>query len=198
MPKLAQDFYAENDVVFIAKQLLGKTLVTKFEGKLTAARITETEAYCGATDRACHAYPNKRTKRTEIMFGQGGHAYVYLCHGIHHLFNIVTNKENSADAVLIRAAEPVFGQETMLARRGFTVVKPNLTSGPGSLSKALGITTNSNGIMLWGDKIWLEDAQALTDEKIISTTRIGVDYAGDDAFLPWRFYNSDSVFVSKR
>ena len=198
MPKIAQDFYLQDDVVSIARQLLGKTLVTQLGGKLTAARITETESYCGATDRACHAFQNKRTKRTEIMFGPGGHAYVYLCYGIHHLFNIVTNHEGNADAVLIRAAEPIEGLETMLARRGFSELKPNLTTGPGSLSKAMGITTTNNGNMLWGDEIWLEDAPEMKPKNIVSNTRIGVAYAGEDAFLPWRFCDADSVFVTNR
>jgi DNA-3-methyladenine glycosylase len=197
MPKVTPSFYMQDDVVSVAKQLLGKTLVTRLGGKLTSARITETEAYCGATDRACHAFQNKKTKRTEIMFGPGGHAYVYLCYGIHHLFNIVTNKESFADAVLIRAAEPLEGLPIMFERRGYSELKTKLTTGPGSLSKAMGITTKNNGSILWGDEIWLEDAPELKPDNVLETTRIGVAYAGDDALLPWRFCKSDSVFVTK-
>lgn len=198
MLKLPPEFYLQADVVTVAKQLLGKTLVTNFGGDLTAVRITETEAYCGATDRACHAFANKRTNRTEVMFGTGGRAYVYLCYGVHHLFNIVTNVEGIADAVLIRAAQPLIGIETMLLRRGFIAVKPTLTAGPGSLSKALGITTVNNSNPLYGDEIWLEDAPELKTTDYVATTRIGVEYAGEDALLPWRFFDSRSVFVSKR
>ena len=196
--KIPQEFYLQDDVVAIARQLLGKTLVTRVDGKITAGTITETEAYCGATDKACHAYPNKKTARTQVMFGKGGHSYVYLCYGIHNLFNIVTNVGGYADAVLIRAVEPVAGEKYMLERKNYMAVKPALTTGPGSLSKAFGITTEHYGLPLWGDTIWLEDAPDLPAAAIHSTTRIGVDYAGEDALLPWRFYMKNSQFVSKR
>lgn len=185
--KLSPDFYLQADVVAVARQLLGKTLFTRINGKVTASRITETEAYCGATDKACHAHLNRRTKRTEVMFGPGGYAYVYLCYGIHHLFNVVTNTTGNADAVLIRAAQPVSGEEIMLERRGFSVIKPTLTAGPGSLSKAMGITTDHYGEPLWGNTIWIEDAPLISASNIRATTRIGVDYAGEDALLSWRF-----------
>lgn len=188
----------QRDVVSVARQLLGKTLVTNINGQLTSARITETEAYCGASDKACHAYPNKRTARTEVMFGPGGHAYIYLCYGIHHLFNIVTNTAGNADAVLIRAVEPVEGVEIMQARRGYHRLLPALTSGPGRLSKALGIGTEKNKASLLGDDIWLEDAPNLDVSAITVTTRIGVLYAQEDALLPWRFYETQNSFVSKR
>ena len=196
--KLSPDFYLQTDVVAVAKQLVGKTLITNINGVVTASRITETEAYCGATDKACHAHLNRRTKRTEVMYGPGGHAYVYLCYGIHHLFNVVTNVSGNADAVLIRATEPVYGEESMLSRRGFSALKHTLTAGPGSLSKALGITTAHYGEPLWGETIWIEDAPVLVEPELVSTTRIGVDYAGEDALLPWRFYDKNSLFVSRR
>ncbi len=196
--KLPPEFYQRSDVVQIAKDLLGQRLVTSIDGLLTVVRITETEAYCGATDKACHAHLNRRTKRTEIMFGPGGAAYVYLCYGIHHLFNVVTNTEDLADAVLVRAAEPVVGEEHMLLRRGMTKVEKRLTSGPGSLSKALGITKEHYGELLWGETIWIEEGVLLSPAKIHATTRIGVEYAEEDALLPWRFYDKNSQFVSKR
>jgi DNA-3-methyladenine glycosylase len=178
--------------------LLGKILVTHIEGVKTVARITETEAYCGAKDKACHAHLNRRTKRTEIMFGEGGRAYVYLCYGIHHLFNVVTNVADEADAVLIRAAEPVSGTEHMLNRRRLLKVEKKLTAGPGSISKAMGITTSHYGEKLWGNNIWIENAPVLQENEIRETTRIGVDYAAEDALLPWRFYDKNSQFVSRR
>ena len=196
--KLPLAFYRQADVVAIARQLLGKTLVTQIGNRVTAGRITETEAYCGATDKACHAHLNKRTKRTAVMFGPGGHAYVYLCYGIHQLFNVVTNVNGSADAVLIRAVEPLAGEDIMLARRGFSTPKPTLTAGPGSVSKALGITTAHYGESLVGETIWIEDAANLLASDYVATTRIGVDYAGEDALLPWRFYVKNSRFVSRR
>jgi DNA-3-methyladenine glycosylase len=196
--KLQADFYQRTDVVQIARDLLGKHLVTEIDGKKTVGRITETEAYCGAVDKACHAHLNKRTKRTEIMFGPGGSAYVYLCYGIHHLFNVVTNRLNAADAVLIRAVEPISGVEHMLARREMEELKKNVTAGPGSMSKAMGITTDLYGESLWGKIIWIEEAPLLHHSVIHATTRIGVDYAEEDALLPWRFYDKNSQFVSRR
>jgi DNA-3-methyladenine glycosylase len=196
--KLLIDFYEREDVVQIAKDLLGKHLYTRIDGVVTAARITETEAYCGATDKACHTHLNRRTKRTEIMYGAGGRAYVYLCYGIHHLFNVVTNVKGAADAVLIRAAEPLTGKEHMQVRRGLLTFDKKLTAGPGSMSKALGITTALYGEKLWGSSLWIEDAALLPEQQIQATTRIGIDYAGEDAFLPWRFYDKNTQFVSRR
>lgn len=196
--KLQADFYQRTDVVQIAKDLLGKHLVTQIDGKTTIGRITETEAYCGATDKACHAHLNRRTKRTEIMFGAGGTAYVYLCYGIHHLFNVVTNVANAADAVLVRAVEPISGVEHMLERRQMEGLKKNLTSGPGSMSKSMGISTAFYGESLWGDKVWIEEAHQLHASQIHATTRIGIDYAEEDVLLPWRFYDKNSQFISRR
>ena len=153
----------------------------------------ETEAYCGNSDKACHAWPNKRTSRTEVMFGTGGHAYIYLCYGIHHLFNIVTGPAEQADAVLIRALEPMQGIELMEERRNQSIIT-NLCSGPGKLSEAMGLKTDLNNTDLLGDRIWLEDRGYNFD--IVSSTRIGVDYAGDDAALEWRFFPKDSKWVS--
>ena len=197
--KLKLDFYQRGDVVQISRELLGKVLCTRIDGKLTSGIITETEAYCGRGDKACHANNGTRTNRTEIMYQPGGNAYVYLCYGIHHLFNVVTNKKELADAILIRAVEPVDGVATMLERRGFEKKEPNLTAGPGRMTQALGITTNiHDGTNLLGDTIWIEDrGHTLTDSEISSTKRIGVDYAGEDAKLPWRFIIKESKWVSK-
>lgn len=195
--KIPRSFYQREDVVQIARDLLGKNLVTEIEGIRTSAKIVETEAYKGSTDRACHAFNYRKTKRTEVMFEAGGVAYVYLCYGIHHLFNIITNTEGEPDAVLIRAAEPLEGVEEMLVRREMSELKSRLTAGPGSLSRALGIRKEMTGIDLSDDKIWLEDHGETIDSKlIIASPRVGIDYAGEDAKLPWRFRVKDSKWVS--
>jgi DNA-3-methyladenine glycosylase len=196
---LPESFYTRKDVVKIAKELLGKVLVTHFDGVITSGIITETEAYAGAGDKASHAYGNRRTKRTDIMFWQGGVAYVYLCYGIHHLFNVVTNVADVPHAVLIRALEPLEGIEHMLARRGKEKLAPALTAGPGAMSGALGIHTLHTGKSLSGtDAITIEDKGIVVKLKdIIASKRIGVDYAQEDALLPYRFYIKDNKFVSK-
>ncbi len=197
--KLPLNFYIRSDVVQISKELLGKTLYTHIDGITTAGIITETEAYCGATDKACHAHLNRRTKRTEIMFAEGGVAYVYLCYGIHHLFNVVTNIKDQADAVLIRAISPKKGIEHMLQRRKMTKLQTRLTAGPGCLSKAMGIHKEHNSESLLGNTIWIEDeGYHIGSEQIVSTTRIGIDYAEEDALLPWRFYIGGNKWISKK
>ena len=195
--KLPLSFYNREDVVQIAQEMLGKYLFTNINGIVTAGKIVETEAYNGRTDRACHAY-NKRTTRNDVMFSAGGRAYVYLCYGIHHLFNVVTNSEGAADAVLVRALEPVIGVEEMHLRRG-TAAFERLTKGPGVLSQAMGITVKElNGSSLIGDEVWLAERANESVGAIETDVRIGVDYAGEDALLPWRFYTRDSKFVSRK
>jgi len=195
--KLDTSFYNRINVLEVAEELLGKILVTHFNRKLTAARIVETEAYNGIADKASHAWNNRRTARTEIMFGEGGTAYVYLCYGIHHLFNVVTNAKNIPHAVLIRAAEPVHGFDTMLMRTGKLHVDSTLTKGPGNVSKALGISTAHTGLSLLGNKIFIVDDGDAAHKSFVSTSeRIGVDYAAEDALLPYRFYVKGNAFVS--
>jgi len=196
--KLQRGFYLGNDVVQIAKDLLGKTLCTQIDGLLTSGKIVETEAYCWEKDKASHAHLNRRTNRTKILFGKGGFAYVYLCYGIHSLFNIVTNREEFADVVLIRAIEPLKGVEHMMARRGMDKPKYNLTAGPGVMSKALGITTEHYGTDLIGNKIWLEDNnETVSPDAVLSSPRVGIDYAEEDALLPWRFRIANNLWCSK-
>ena len=196
--KLPQSFYLGTDVVAISRDLLGKYLFTCINGELTGGFIVETEAYNGAVDKASHAYGNRRTKRTEVMFHQGGIAYIYLCYGIHEMLNIVTSTEGHAQAILIRAIEPTEGLETILLRRNMETVKPNITAGPGSVAKALGIDRNLNGISLQSDSLWIEDrGLKFTDDQIAAVSRIGVAYAGEDALLPYRFYVKGNKFVSK-
>ena len=186
--KLNADFYRRDDVVAISADLLGKVLCTRLRGTLTKAVITETEAYAGVTDRASHAYGNRRTKRTEPMFGEGGAAYVYLCYGLHHLFNVVTNERDKPDAVLIRAGVPFAGIETMLRRRNKKKEDPTLLAGPGSLARALGIATGHSGTSLLGSRIWIEDRGIEIDpDAVLVGPRVGIDYAGDDAKRPYRF-----------
>ncbi|MBD3616523.1 MAG: DNA-3-methyladenine glycosylase [Gracilimonas sp.] len=197
-PKLPRTFYERDDVVQISKELIGKVLCTKFDGNLTTGMIVETEAYNGRTDRACHAYPNVKTPRTETLYGPPGFSYVYLCYGIHHLFNIVTNREELADAILVRAIEPKEGIEEMAERRGQESPSPIITNGPGKLSQALGITTSNDKTDLLGDEVWLEDRGVnFGGKEIEASPRIGVDYAGEDAQLPWRFTIKNSEWVSR-
>ncbi len=194
---LPNSFYARKDVVKIARELLGKVLVTTFDGALTSGMIVEVEAYAGATDKASHAYGNRRTTRTEVMYMQGGAAYVYLCYGIHHLFNVVTNVQDVPHAILIRAIEPLEGIDAMLERRGKEKLTPALTAGPGAMSQALGIYTAHTGTSLQGH-IRIEDRGIKIPKKyIVAATRVGVAYAMDDALRPYRFYIKDNRFVSK-
>lgn len=194
---LNENFYTRKDVVKIAKELLGKIIVTRFNNELTAARITETEAYNGIVDKASHAYNNRRTKRTEIMYTGGGAAYVYLCYGIHHLFNVVTNLQGTPHAVLIRSAEPLIGIDVILQRTNKKRVDRTLTTGPGNVSKALGIYTHHTGIALNSENFFIaDDGYKISNKKIIATQRIGVAYAAEDALLPYRFFIKDSMYVS--
>lgn len=199
MSRLPKIFYTRTDVVQISKDLLGKYLVTKFDGQKTVGKITETEAYRAPDDKACHAYNNRKTERTKIMFEEGGTAYVYLCYGIHHLFNVVTAERETAHAVLIRGLEPTENIDLMLERRKMKTAKPQLTSGPGVLSKALGIRTEHTGVSLTDENslIWIEDRGDFIDEKnIISSPRVGVGYAEECALWDWRFRIKNSKWTS--
>jgi len=201
MPRLSTSFYEQTDVAGISKALLGKYLLTSFNGMITGGRIVETEAYRGPDDKACHAYQNRCTRRTQVMFETGGVAYIYLCYGIHHLFNIVTAEAGMPHAILIRAIEPVLGIEAMQDRRGMSKVSPQLTGGPGVMSKALGIDKAYTGISLTEPEspIWVEDRrEPLTKEAILSGPRIGIDYAEECKEWPWLFWIKDNPFVSKR
>lgn len=194
---LPRSFYRREEVVTIARELLGKVLCTRINGVYASGRIVETEAYNGRNDNACHSHIHGRTKRTEIMFGDAGYAYIYLCYGIHHLFNVVTNAEGYADAVLIRAIEPIEGIETILSRRNRNRADRAAGGGPGILSQALGITTEHYGTDLTGDLIWIEDRGFyISDDEIVASPRVGVDYAGADAQLPWRFRIKENPFTS--
>lgn len=187
--KLEKDFYIRTDVVKISMDLLGKVLFTKIGGVVTAGIITETEAYAGVTDKASHAYGGRRTGRTEVMYSEGGTAYVYLCYGVHHLFNVVTNKKDIPHAVLIRSVKPFEGIKKIMQRRQLSGEQlEKACNGPGKVSQALGIKICHTGESLSGNKIWIEERGIKIPESyIIKSPRIGVDYAGTDALLPYRF-----------
>ena len=196
MKKLSHAFYLRHDVVQIARELLGKVLVTQWDGAVTSGRIVETEAYAGTIDKASHAYKG-RTPRTSVMFAEGGTAYIYLCYGIHQMFNIVTNVDGIPHAILIRALEPLEGIEVMLQRTAKAKLDNTLTRGPGNVGKAMGFHTSQTGWSLQSSEAFIADDDYKIDEKsIASSPRIGVAYAAEDALLPYRFYVKGNPYVS--
>lgn len=198
MPKLPYSFYQNDNVIALAQSLLGKQLFTLIDGELTGGTIVETEAYHGISDKASHAYGGRYTPRTATIYENGGISYVYLCYGIHHLFNVVTAPKDTPHAVLIRGIAPTVGLPTMLRRRNMQSLASRLTAGPGALAKALGIDKNLNAKDLLGEEIWIEDqGMQIKPNQIVATPRIGVAYAEDHALLPWRFYIKGNQFVSK-
>ena len=195
--KLSKSFFTRDEVTTIARELLGKVLCTNIDGILTSGIIVETEAY-SQRERASHAFGGRRTPRTETFYNDGGISYVYMCYGIHYLFNVITNRHHTADAVLIRAIEPLEGIEDMLLRRGMDKIAHRIAAGPGSVCMALGIDKSHNGIELKAGQIWIEDRGiSYKKSQIIASPRVGVDYAGKDAKLPWRYRVKDSPWVSK-
>jgi DNA-3-methyladenine glycosylase len=197
--RLDRGFYLQGAVP-LAKALLGKTLVHVTGGAVVGGLIVETEAYAGREDAACHAYKRQKPSgkhRTDVMFGPGGHAYVYLIYGMYHCFNVVANAENEPEAVLIRALEPVEGISVMKERRKIQDVK-KLCNGPGKLSVALNITREQNGVDLCGDSLFIIEAESVPANRVLATPRINVDYAADAALLPYRFVIQDSEFLSVR
>ncbi len=206
--KLPRGFYLREDTITVAKDLLGKLIVVPdAKGRRVSAMIVETEAYLGETDRAAHSFGGRRTPRNEVMYASGGHVYVFFVYGMYYQFNVVSGPINTPHAILIRAVEPVEGIEIMRERRGqrsepgavatgFSGDK-NLTSGPGKLCIALAIDRSLNGENLWGKRVWLEDHRSFSTDEIGVGKRVGIDYAGEDAEKPWRFWLKDSEFVSK-
>jgi len=197
MKKLPIEFYETDNVVQIARDLLGKILITKFDGITTSGKIVETEAYTGFTDRASHSYNGKRTARNEHMYAAPGISYVYICYGMHHLFNVVTNKKGIPDAVLIRAVEPLQGIDTMLQRTGKKKLDSTLTKGPGNVGKALGIAKVHSGLNLLGNKIFIcDDNIVFHENEIGASKRIGVESAGAAAAYEYRFFVKGNKYVS--
>ena len=200
MARLSRDFYA-GDTVAAAQALLGKVLVRRLDGHLLAGRITETEAYVGRCDKACHAYNYRRTPRTETLFLSPGHAYVYLIYGMYHCLNFVTEPEGEPTAVLLRAVEPIAGIETIRRLRyGDKPLTPyrmrNFLNGPGKVCQGFGLTRAQNGLDLTGDELFLCDGPedlglpgpAPRRERLCRGPRIGVDYAQEAKDFPWRFW----------
>lgn len=197
MRKVPLSFYDRKDVLLIARELLGKIIVTHFDGLITSGRIVETEAYIGFVDKASHSFAGKRTARNEHMYSSPGTAYVYICYGMHQMMNIVTNKKEIPDAVLIRAIEPLEGIDIMLKRTGKKLLERTVTRGPGNVGKALGIYKHHSGLYLLDDKIYLlDDNYKFSSGKIGVSKRIGVEGAGEDGLLPYRYYIKANRYVS--
>jgi DNA-3-methyladenine glycosylase len=197
MKKLPIQFYKRSDVILIAKELIGKIIVTRFDGRKTSGRIVETEAYLGLTDRASHSFGGKRTARNEHMYAAPATTYVYICYGMHHLFNVVTNAKGIPDAVLIRAVEPLTGTDIMLERTGKKKLDSSLTRGPGNAAKALGISKGHSGINLLKDEIYIADDGFVVGQNLLGISRrIGIEGSGDAALQPYRFYIKGNRFVS--
>lgn len=195
--KLPLSFYNRTDVVQIAKEMLGKIVVTHINGRFTSGRIVETEAYVAVTDKASHSFGGRRTSRNEHMYSPAGTAYIYVCYGVHQMLNVVTNEENIPDAVLIRGVEPIEGVDVMLERTGKPIFDHTLSRGPGNVGKALGIFKHHSGLHLTDHDIYLVDDGYVFDENEIGISkRIGVESAGKDALLPYRFYVKGNPFVS--
>ena len=182
----------------IARELLGKVVCTEIDGELTTGRIVETEAYRHEGDPSITLHLQRKARQAQALYQPGGHAYLYTVYRVHTLFNITTNDAAHPDAVLIRAIEPLQGQDVMLRRRGLPQLARNLTAGPGVLSQALGLTPALSGELLTGPQIWLEDAgEVVAEENTIASSRVGLDYAGPEAVaLPWRFRIADSKWTS--
>ncbi|SCY01528.1 DNA-3-methyladenine glycosylase [Alkaliphilus peptidifermentans] len=202
MNKLTREFY-NRDTLDVAKELLGKHLIIIEGNKSSTSKIVETEGYIGSIDKAAHSYQNKRTPRTEVMFGPPGYAYVYLIYGMYYCLNIVTEAAGESAAVLIRAVEPISGVEEMSIRRYKKTIDQlnrkeisNLTSGPGKLCMALGINKSHNGMDMCGDSIYLTYGSD-EEHEIVTSKRINIDYAEEAVDYPWRFYIKDNPFVSK-
>ena len=198
MGKLPKEFYLSTNTANIARQLLGKLLVVPDgRGCRISGMIVEVVAYFGKRDRAAHSYGGRRTARNEVMYGEAGHVYVFFVYGMYHQLNFVTGPADHPHAILIRGIEPVEGIETMRERRG-PMMDTNLTSGPGKLAIAFGITRVHNGEDLTGGRIWLEEFRKITKKEIATGPRIGIDYAGEDAALPLRFWIKENPFVSRK
>lgn len=195
--RIERKFYMR-DAVTVGKDILGKIIVKKTaDGRIMSGRITEVEAYMGITDKASHSYGGRRTKRTEVMYKEGGYSYIFLIYGMYECFNVTVGREGDPQAVLIRGVEPLENKNLMQEKRKVKKEK-DISNGPGKLTKALGITREDNGADLTaGENIWLED-DGYKVKDIVETTRIGIDYAEEDALKPWRFYIKDSIFVSKK
>ncbi|MDM5339484.1 DNA-3-methyladenine glycosylase [Fictibacillus enclensis] len=192
----------------LARKLLGMELVHETEEGLTSGIIVEAEAYLGPEDRAAHSYGGRRTPRTEIMYAEAGHVYVYFIYGMHTCFNIVSGPLHKPEAILIRALEPKEGIPLMMEHRNMAVSLMDngawnlkelkkLADGPGKLCKAMGITLEDYGVKLNSEHLYLREYRDVPEQDIVSGPRIGVDYAGEAALYPYRFWVKDNLYVSK-
>ncbi|MDF2986156.1 MAG: DNA-3-methyladenine glycosylase [Eubacterium sp.] len=201
MNKLDREFY-NRDSIIVAKELLGKVLIHETDGQRISARIVETEAYMGVEDKAAHSYGGKRTPRVEIMYGGPGFSYIFMIYGMYYCFNIVTREAGTPQAVLVRAAEPLEGTELMSQRRFGRSYEQltkgqrrGLTNGPGKLCGALSINRSFNGMDLCGNKVYVEEGKS-GNFSIVTTKRVGIDYAEEAKDYPWRFYIEGNEYVS--
>lgn len=192
---LPKEYYLK-DTLFLARDLIGKYLVNTVDGEEIALRILETEAYIGSIDKACHAYGGRRTQRTEVLYAEGGTAYIYLIYGMYYCMNIVTEEKDTACAVLIRGGEIVKGKENAsLLRYGKTLDAlskyqlKNFSNGPGKVCKAMAIDKSLNYKKLYSDNLYVADKKEedpISDIKI--SKRINIDYAEEAKDFLWRFY----------
>ncbi len=201
MKKLERKFY-NRDSIIVAREILGKVLVHEIDGQRISARIIETEAYMGVEDKAAHSYGGRRTSRVEVMYGSPGFSYIFLIYGMYCCFNIVCNEKEIPQAVLIRALEPLEGTEWMAQKRfgksANELIKSQrrgLTNGPGKLCNALSLDRSFNGMDLCGNEVYVEEDES-KNLSIITTKRVGIDYAEEAKDYPWRFYIEDNEYVS--
>jgi DNA-3-methyladenine glycosylase len=183
----------------VARDLLGRYLVRELDGERLALRLVETEAYLGAADRASHASGGRRTPRNESLYLAGGHAYVYFIYGMHYCLNAVTGEAGVGSAVLLRAGEPVEGEERMRENRAWAR-KPrpgDLAGGPGKICQALAIGRELDGVLLTRPPLSITGGEPVADEEIVASPRIGVDYAGEAALWPLRFSLRGNPHVSR-
>lgn len=200
---LESDFF-KRDTVEVAKSLIGKKIIRNISDNFFCAKIVETEAYLGLSDRACHSYGGKITERNKTLYLTGGHIYIYLIYGMYDLLNIVTRDENHPEAVLIRGVEPLDNFDG-IAKNRFAksyeylsnYQRKNLTNGPGKLSKGLAIDRSLNGRILSEDYLYIGEGEDVPEGDLVITKRIGIDYAGEDAKLPLRFCLRDNPYVSQ-
>ena len=204
MRRLLREFYDRNSVI-VAKELLGKYLVHNVNGIELVGKIVETEAYMGPMDKAAHSYNNRRTERNEIMYGPSGYSYVYFIYGMYYCMNVVVEKENIPQAILIRALEPIKGIEQMAVNRfkkSYEDInkrdRKNLTNGPGKLCMALSISREQYGLDLLGEELFILEPEHEEKFEMVSTKRINIDYAEEAIDFPWRFYIQDNSYISKK
>lgn len=196
MMKVTKEFYRRADTSGVAKDLLGKILCVQQAEGFCSGRIVETEAYVGIEDRGCHAYGGKRTPRNETMYADGGVCYIYICYGIHQMFNVVTNSENQPHAVLIRALQPLEGLPLIKERRPGQALE-NLARGPGLVGQAMGFHVTQNGTSLLGEQFWIEDDDNFDTGSIIESPRVGMNFEGYYKTVPWRFRIGASAYTSR-